>query len=564
MQFLVAVILVLRCVDAVSTTGYVAFVTALSDPNVSEITINDELLRLPDRGGPYSISRNLTISGARADNILDTSGSVGLLLLTPNNTITFRHLTIVYRTSFVTDLRANFLFLQNNTVLHFTNSTQRSLVCLPRTDNFTIPRSSRVPGVNSFIVDPYYCDNAGCWKDTVIGYDLARDVTNNGVTVLILSTNAIGTCQYFADAECLRVADPQTCLLQRLANVLADDSSSSSLPPSTLPIWAIILIVIGGVVIITSIGASVWWFRSRKPRDASVAPASLPPSLMMPSNDLPRPSHDSTFTDSSTFLPSGVQIGLLLGAGMFGRVYKGYYHGKSVAIKLLERAGNVEMHVSKTLQHPNIVRIYETFPGTADMTGVIIMEYCDGGALSRRLGQLPMDVMIPLLLDVAQGMRYLQWQHVVHGDLKSENILLISDNTNECGFTAKVSDFGLSRLIPVEESSYRTLSVGTVSHLDAQVIKTGRVTHSSDVYAFGIVMLELTRGERIWGAMHPLQIMERVVKGERPTFSPGIMPEYVALAQRCWDADPNERPSFKDITSELQEMYSSMSRPHFL
>lgn len=565
-----------------------AFINAVSNTTVTTISIAPAVLILTDQQDSIIIDRDVVIEGIRGQTSLNTVDSVGLLFLQPNRTLTFQNMLIRYRTGFISDIDANFVKLSENATVQFINSTTRSLVCLPLKPTLArAPRASRVPGVQNYTVVTDYCADGTCWQNVNIVRDLAVDVKvrNRPGYAILRAINVIGECEYFVDSQCLNTTDATTCLIKKLTGLTTIDETAAT----TLPVWATVLIICGSIAALLCM-ATCGYFHVRKrrkglqenkqvlprvipsmssesPQSHNAVEQSLVGAVSAATNSLDRLVTGTTISsegESTMSMPTGLQLGILLGTGAHGRVYKGMYYGNVAAIKLMERGGEVELKFMKILSHPNIVHVTETFERQHIRPAIVIMEYCDGGPLSDKLGTLPMATILSLLIDVIDGLRYLQWMHVVHADLKAENILLIKDISKDCGYTAKVSDFGLSRVLRVDETSYQTVSLGTISHLSPSVLQTGRYTHQSDVYAFGVVMLELVSTKRVWGDLHPLQIMDRVVSGIRPDFPDNVLPAYRQLAERCWTQNADERPNFNECHTELLSIYNSLSKPEFM
>ncbi|OVA03704.1 Protein kinase domain [Macleaya cordata] len=274
----------------------------------------------------------------------------------------------------------------------------------------------------------------------------------------------------------------------------------------------------------------------------------------------------------------------LVGKGGFGRVYRGILRsGETVAIKKMELPPNkvaegerefrVEVDMLSRLEHPNLVSLRGYCADGKHR--FLVYEFMHKGNLQDQLNgvsEMKMDwsLRLKVALGAARGLAYLHSSSavgipIVHRDFKSTNILL---NEN---FEAKISDFGLAKLMPEGQEMYATTKVlGTFGYFDPEYTSTGKLTLQSDVYAFGVVLLELLTGRRALDLTQGptdqnLVIQVRHIFNDRKKLRKVIDPEmsrssytiesiamYANLASRCVRTESSERPSMAECIKELQ------------
>ncbi|XP_057819601.1 L-type lectin-domain containing receptor kinase SIT2-like [Cryptomeria japonica] len=195
----------------------------------------------------------------------------------------------------------------------------------------------------------------------------------------------------------------------------------------------------------------------------------------------------------------------LLGSGGFGKVYKGVLptNGLQVAVKciLRETYDGVKEFIAELsslgrLQHRNLVQI-RGFCRLGKKL-FIVYDYMPNGSLDKKIFGNPNIVLgwnqrYRVLMDVAAGLLYLheEWEQcVVHRDIKSSNVLLDSE------LNGKLGDFGLARLYEHNENSQTTRVVGTLGYIAPELIHTGKASPATDVFSFGIFLLEVACGRR--------------------------------------------------------------------
>lgn len=262
--------------------------------------------------------------------------------------------------------------------------------------------------------------------------------------------------------------------------------------------------------------------------------------------------------------------------GAFGRLYKGTYNGEDVAVKILERPENnmekmlmmesafaKEVTMLAAVKHQNVVR----FIGACrkPMVWCIVTEYARGGSvrsfLSKRQSRaVPLKLAVKQALDVARGMEYLHSLEIIHRDLKSDNLLIATDKS------IKIADFGAARIeVQVEGMTPET---GTYRWMAPEMIQHRPYNHKVDVYSFGVVLWELVTGLLPFQNMTAVQAAFAVVnRGVRPPI-PDTCPAPVAdIMSRCWDANPDVRPSFAQVVKMLEqaqdELLTKVGRARF-
>ncbi|XP_023536294.1 probable serine/threonine-protein kinase PBL21 isoform X2 [Cucurbita pepo subsp. pepo] len=274
----------------------------------------------------------------------------------------------------------------------------------------------------------------------------------------------------------------------------------------------------------------------------------------------------------------------LIGEGGFGRVYKGRLGtGQLVAIKQLDRKGLqgyqefiVEVLMLSLLDDSNLVTLIGYC--TDGDQRLLVYEYMSMGSLENHLfglsperPPLSWNTRIKIALGAAQGLEYLHCTAnppVIYRDLKSANILLDDD------FNPKLSDFGLAKLGPVGDNTHvSTRVMGTQGYCAPEYAMSGKLTLKSDIYCFGVVLLEIITGRKaIDSTKKPgeqnLVVWSRPFLKDRRKFIQLIDPllegryhlrcvhHAIAIAAMCLQEQPTFRPIVSDIVVALEYLAS--------
>jgi len=155
----------------------------------------------------------------------------------------------------------------------------------------------------------------------------------------------------------------------------------------------------------------------------------------------------------------------------------------------------------------------------------LVLEFCNKGPLGdaiergafRRRDSLFECALAPILAtakEIAAAMCYLHARNIVHGDLTANNVLLTSAEGDARRFTAKVADFGLARVLEAG-AGVTTKTYGTVTHMPPELLTDGLLSKAADVYAFGVLLWELTTGQKPYQGMSHGQIVHARAAGPR-------------------------------------------------
>jgi len=254
-----------------------------------------------------------------------------------------------------------------------------------------------------------------------------------------------------------------------------------------------------------------------------------------------------------------------LGRGGMGAVYKAndYQRDRIVAMKVLpaelaytstfmvrfER----EIETLRRLQHPNIVQMYDV--GDVEDVRFYCMEYVDGGSVESLLeaeGKLSLEVAVDITYQVAEALEYAHAQGVVHRDIKPANILLTRDGT------AKVTDFGVAKVIEATQVTVTSGIVGTIEYLAPEQASGGAVTQATDIYSLGITLYEMVTGRSPFEGETPTQVLHKQLHSlpEQPRYLRPEVPQRLNdLILKMMEKQPERRiPSAQALKRELERI----------
>jgi len=204
-----------------------------------------------------------------------------------------------------------------------------------------------------------------------------------------------------------------------------------------------------------------------------------------------------------------------------------------------------EVKVLSCLKHPYIVSYRESFSESSTLA--IVMDYAEGGDLfqrighTRKLGQsLSERQILRWFTEAALALKYMHDKHVLHRDLKSQNLFLTSLDR------LRVGDFGISKVLDNTAAFART-AIGTPYYLSPEICQEKPYSFGSDIWALGCVLYEMAALRVPFDAPNIQALVQRIVRGPLPQIPAAYSAE---LRQLCWDLlhrDQTQRPTASDI-----------------
>lgn len=273
---------------------------------------------------------------------------------------------------------------------------------------------------------------------------------------------------------------------------------------------------------------------------------------------------------AGTMLQDRYEILEKIGSGGMSDVYKAKCHklNRLVAIKVLKAEFTddanfvskfkMEAQAAAGLSHPNIVSIYDVVD-EGDIH-FIVMELVEGITLKSYItkkGRLDVKEAIGIAIQVAQGIEAAHEQHIIHRDIKPQNMLISMDGK------VKVADFGIARA--VSSQTMNSTVVGSVHYISPEQARGGYSDERSDLYSLGITMFEMVTGRVPFGGDNTVTVALAHLEEPIPLpslMNPGVTPSFERIILKCTEKKPEDRyKNAAEVISDLRRALLNADDP---
>ncbi|KAM9276707.1 serine/threonine-protein kinase Nek4 [Morus bassanus] len=208
------------------------------------------------------------------------------------------------------------------------------------------------------------------------------------------------------------------------------------------------------------------------------------------------------------------------------------------------KAAEQEAQLLSQLKHPNIVTYRESWQGEDGLL-YIVMGFCEGGDLYHKLKEqkgklLPENQVVEWFVQIAMALQYLHEKHILHRDLKTQNVFLTRTNI------IKVGDLGIARVLENQYDMASTL-IGTPYYMSPELFSNKPYNYKSDVWALGCCVYEMATLKHAFNAKDMNSLVYRIIEGKLPPMPKDYSPQLVEIIRTMLSKKPEERPSVKSI-----------------
>ena len=283
----------------------------------------------------------------------------------------------------------------------------------------------------------------------------------------------------------------------------------------------------------------------------------------------------------------------IIGHGAFGSVYKAIFNPSDniAAVKRSKHSHEgkteflAELSIIACLGHKNLVQLQGWCVEKGEL--LLVYDFMPNGSLDKVLypdsqtdaNPLPWPQRYNIAVGLASVLTYLHQeceQQVIHRDIKTSNVML------DANFNSRLGDFGLARLMEHDKSPVSTLTAGTMGYLAPEYLQYGKATEKTDVFSYGVVVLEVACGRRpieretddqkvvnlvdwVWGLHSEGRIIEAIDKRLKGEFDEEKMKRLLLVGLSCANPDCSERPNMRRVlqilNGEADPIFVPKSKP---
>ncbi|XP_062981350.1 serine/threonine-protein kinase Nek5 [Elgaria multicarinata webbii] len=245
----------------------------------------------------------------------------------------------------------------------------------------------------------------------------------------------------------------------------------------------------------------------------------------------------------------------MIGEGSFGKVFlaKGKGDNQQCVIKEIsltkmarkeKESSQKEVSLLARMKHPNIVAFYSSLQEKNKL--YIIMEYCDGGDLMKRINMqrgvlFDEDKILGWFVQISLGLKHIHDRKILHRDVKAQNIFL-----SNSGMTAKLGDFGIARML-TNTMEFACTCVGTPYYLSPEICENRPYNNKTDIWSLGCVLYELCTLKHPFEGNNFPQLVLKICRGHFMPVSMKYSYDLKALISQLFKTSPRDRPSINSI-----------------